>query len=66
MAKFCQILTLFTQVVTSEANGKMQGRNYLASLPQLVGHYQHLGYGQVRLPDGEKGHQFESNSIKTK
>ena len=23
-------------------------------------------YGQVRLPNGEKGHQFESNSIKLK
>ena len=38
---------------------------FLASLPQWVGHSQRLGYGQVRLPDGEKGHQFESNSIKT-
>ena len=25
-----------------------------------------LEYGQVRLPNGEKGHQFESNSIKPK
>ena len=27
---------------------------------------QRLGYGQVRLPNEEKGHQFESNSIKPK
>ena len=27
-----------------------------------MGHSQRLGYGQVRLPDGEKGHQFESKT----
>ena len=44
-----------------------EGRStFLASLPQWAGHSQRLGYGQVRLPNGEKGHQFESNSIKPK
>ena len=46
---------------------KCQGcSTFLASLPQWVGHSQRLEYGQVRLPNGGKGHQFESNSIKPK
>ena len=53
-----------SQPKASKFSEKCQGRStFLASLPQWVGHSQRLGYGQVRLPDGEKGHQFESNSI---
>ena len=56
-----------SQPKASKFSEKCQGRStFLASLPQWVGHFQRLGYGQVRLPDGEKGHQFESNSIKPK
>ena len=52
-----------SQPKASKFSEKCQGRStFLASLPQWVGHSQRLGYGQVRLPDGEKGHQFESNS----
>ena len=56
-----------SQPKASKFSEKCQGRStFLASLPQWVGHSQRLGYVQVRLPDGEKGHQFESNSIKPK
>ena len=52
-----------SQPKASKFSGKCQGRStFLASLPQWAGHSQRLGYGQVRLPNGEKGHQFESNS----
>ena len=56
-----------SQPKASKLSEKCQGHStFLASLPQWVGHSQRLRYGQVRLPDGEKGHQFESNSIKPK
>ena len=51
------ILRLFRE--ESAASPKHARSTFLASLPQWAG--QRLGYGQVRLPKGEKGHQFESN-----
>ena len=44
-----------SQPKASKFSEKCQGRStFLAKLPQWVGHSQRLGYGQVRLPDGEK------------